>query len=221
MVSRRYGRRTRRTRIRCRRLAVLTVVIVVLAIAVGRLVPTSSSSMITSPLDLGDRAFRGIHGDPSRERRGPLGEADGVTPDGGVSVWDDVPTVTRLDAELRDALWRAATAAGAEGVELRVESGWRSTAYQERLLQEAVLKYGSQDEAARWVATPATSAHVSGDAVDIGPPDAARWLSEHGAAYGLCQIYANESWHYELRAEAVRHGCPSMYDDPTQDPRMR
>jgi hypothetical protein len=71
------------------------------------------------------------------------------------------------------------------------------------------------------VATPKTSAHVSGDAVDVGPSRAAAWLSEHGAAYGLCQIYANEPWHYELRTEAFDHGCPAMYADPTHDPRMQ
>ena len=60
-----------------------------------------------------------------------------------------------------------------------------------------------EDEAARWVATPATSAHVSGDAVDIGHADAAAWLSKHGAEYGLCQIYRNEPWHYELRPDAA------------------
>ena len=36
------------------------------------------------------------------------------------------------------------------------------------------LKYGSEAEAARWVATPDTSAHVSGDAVDIGPSEPRR-----------------------------------------------
>jgi hypothetical protein len=62
---------------------------------------------------------------------------------------------------------------------------------------------------------------VSGDAVDIGPLDATAWLSEHGAKYGLCQIYRNEPWHYELRPEAIGHGCPPMYADPTRDPRMQ
>ena len=71
------------------------------------------------------------------------------------------------------------------------------------------------------MATPNTSAHVSGDAVDIGPSDAAAWLSEHGAWYGLCQIYSNEPWHYELRPEAIDHGCPPMYADPTHDPRTQ
>ncbi len=71
------------------------------------------------------------------------------------------------------------------------------------------------------MATPNTSAHVSGEAVDIGRSDAAAWLSEHGAKYGLCQIYSNESWHYELRPEAIDHGCPPMYADPTHDPRTQ
>ena len=99
--------------------------------------------------------------------------------------------------------------------------GYRSPAYQDRLRRAAVAEYGSEEEAARWVATAETSAHVSGDAVDIGRSDATAWLSAHGAGYGLCQVYGNEPWHYELRPEAVEHGCPPMYADPTQDPRTR
>jgi hypothetical protein len=155
--------------------------------------------------------------------RTALDEADGVVPDGAtVSVFDEeMPAVGRLDPDLRDALRRAATVAEADGVRLRVNSGWRSPAYQQQLLQEAVAEYGSRDEAARWVATPETSAHVSGDAVDVAPSAAADWLSEHGAAYGLCQTYRNESWHYELRPDAVDDGCPPRYADPTEDPRMQ
>jgi D-alanyl-D-alanine carboxypeptidase len=128
--------------------------------------------------------------------------------------------VAHLDPALLGALRRAATDASAGGVGFVVDSGWRSRAYQEQLRREAVAKYGSEAEAARWVATATTSAHVSGDAVDLGPAAAAAWLSAHGARYGLCQIYRNEPWHYELRPEAGDHGCPAMYADPTQDPRM-
>jgi LAS superfamily LD-carboxypeptidase LdcB len=129
--------------------------------------------------------------------------------------------VAKLDPALLGALRQAATAAADDGVGFLVDSGWRSPAYQKRLLQEAVSKYGSVQEAARWVATPETSPHVSGNAVDVGPPYAAAWLSGLGAEYGLCQIYRNEPWHYELRPEAVDHGCPPMYADPTHDPRMQ
>ena len=93
--------------------------------------------------------------------------------------------------------------------------------HQALLLHAAISEYGSQQEKSRWVATPETSVHVSRDAVDVGPPEAAAWLSEHGADHGLCQIYRNEPWHFELRPHAVDSGCPSLYADPTHDPRMR
>ncbi len=126
-----------------------------------------------------------------------------------------------LDPALAVAFGKAETDAAYDGVELYVKSGRRSPEHQQQLLDEAISKYGSQAEAARWVATPETSPHVSGDAVDIGPPAAAAWLSAHGAEYGLCQIYGNEPWHYELRPGAGDHGCPPMYADPTHDPRMQ
>ena len=134
---------------------------------------------------------------------------------------DELPGVANLDPTLLGALRQAATDAAHVGVQFFVDSGWRSPEYQEQLLRQAVMKYGSEEEAARWVATPSTSAHVSGDAADIGHSDAAAWLSEHGAEYGLCQIYSNEPWHYELRPAAVDHGCPHMYADPTHDPRTQ
>jgi hypothetical protein len=62
---------------------------------------------------------------------------------------------------------------------------------------------------------------VQGAAVDVGPWAASAWLAEHGAAYGLCQVYANEPWHVELRPDAVDAGCPALYTDPTHDPRMQ
>jgi D-alanyl-D-alanine carboxypeptidase len=206
----------RRIRIRRTRVAGLLVAIVVVAAALGSRLPASSSL----PATVSSTAASTI--DVLRsERRGALGEADGAVP-GDASVFDDgIPGVANLDAELLSALRQAAADAAQDGVELVVDSGWRSAEYQEQLLREAVSKYGSEQEAARWVATPATSAHVSGDAVDIGPSAAAAWLSEHGAAYGLCQIYGNEPWHYEVRAEAIASGCPPMYADPTHDPRMQ
>jgi hypothetical protein len=205
------------------------VVIAAIAAALAYQSPVSMSSTDVTPVDVP----RGEHPGPRSEHPGApgersalpeggaLGEADGAVPDGTTVFDDDVPGVGNLDPALLGALREAATDAAGDGVEFLVDSGWRSRAYQEQLLQEAVSKYGSEAEAARWVATPETSPHVSGDAVDIGPSSAATWLSEHGARYGLCQIYANEPWHYELRPEAVDHGCPAMYADPTHDPRMQ
>jgi D-alanyl-D-alanine carboxypeptidase len=200
--------------IRVRRLRV-AVLLIALAVIAGSQLPASapSSSRTASPGEVPGSGHRG-------HRRGhhrALGEADGAVPDGTTVFDDEIPGVAKLDPALLGALRQAATDAADDGVGFVVDSGWRSPAYQQQLLDEAVLKYGSEKEAARWVATPSTSAHVSGDAVDIGPSGAAAWLSAHGAEYGLCQIYGNEPWHYELRREAIDHGCPAMYPDPAHD----
>ena len=222
---------TRRIRIRRIRVAGLLVVVAAIAAALGDQWPASSSSTAASPTHVprtehrGPRSerpgVRGEHRALPPEPPGALGEAGGAVPDGTTVFDDEIPGVAKLDPDLLGALRQAATDAADDGVEFYVNSGWRSLEYEEHLFDEAVAKYGSAEEAARWVATPTTSAHVSGNAVDIGRSDATAWLSEHGAEYGLCQIYGNEPWHYELRPDPVDHGCPPMYADPTHDPRMQ
>lgn len=166
-----------------------------------------------SPVRSVGAVLRGDHGTRAVPDEGGLPH--------GVTVFaDEYPGVANLAPDLAAALRAAAAEAAGQGVEFHVNSGWRSREYQNRLLRAAVAKYGSPERAARWVATADTSAHVSGDAVDLGSA-AATWLSAHGAAYGLCQIYRNERWHYELRPEAIEHGCPAMYADPAHDQRMR
>jgi D-alanyl-D-alanine carboxypeptidase len=208
----------------------LLVVVAAIVISLGYpKLSTASSSPGASPSP-GASLSPGARSSTSAASRNPilrpehpdaLGEADGSVPDGTTVFDDEILGVANLDPALLGALRRAATDAADDRVEFFVNSGWRSPKYQERLLREAIPKYGSEKEAARWVATPKTSAHVSGDAVDIGPFDATAWLSEHGAKHGLCQIYSNEPWHYELRPEAIDDGCPPMYADPTHDPRMQ
>jgi D-alanyl-D-alanine carboxypeptidase len=212
---------TRRIRIRRIRVAGLLVVVAAIAAALAYQLPASSSPTDAPPTDAVRPERPARPRDARSEDRGALGEAGGAVPDGTTVFDDDIPGVARLDRALIGALRRAATAAAGDGLQFVVTSGWRSPQYQAQLLHGAISKYGSETEAARWVATPTTSAHVSGDAVDIGPATAAAWLSAHGAGYGLCQVYGNEPWHYELRREAVDRGCPPMYADPTHDPRMQ
>jgi zinc D-Ala-D-Ala carboxypeptidase len=219
--------RSARPRTRSHFLAVLVVVAAPLCVLGCSSLAGLSSGSSTSVVEPSAHNFQvRLHGDrrsgqPQGEDQHELGVADGEVPD-DVTVFDErYPAVTNLDPALLAALRRAASEAVSDGVGFYVNSGWRSPAYQEHLLDEAISKYGSREEAARWVATPTTSPHVSGYAVDIGHSEAAAWLSEHGAEYGLCQIYSNEPWHYELRPDAVDHGCPPRYADPTHDPRMQ
>ena len=228
-----YGKRARTTTRRIPRILVASSLVVFAAIAAAlgyQSLASSSSTAASPPVDVlrsaspsrnSSRPISPSTKSSRSEHRGALGEADGAVPDGTTVFDDEIPGIANLDPALLSALRQAATDAANDGVEFFVDSGWRSPRYQEQLLHEAVSKYGSEKEADRWVATPNTSAHVSGDAVDIGPFGATAWLSEHGAEYGLCEIYSNEPWHYELRPEAVDHGCPSMYADPTHDPRMQ
>ncbi|RXZ72384.1 M15 family metallopeptidase [Agromyces albus] len=211
------NRRPQRTAARgVRGLLVVGALVIVIAATTAAISSTLPSSSSAAP----SLTFSDAPAPPRSEDRGVLDETGRVGD--GVTVFDDgIPALTNLDPVLLEALRQAATDAASDGVVFVLNSGWRSPEYQDQLLREAISEYGSLDEAARWVATAATSPHVSGDAVDIGHVDATAWLSEHGAEYGLCQIYDNEPWHYELRPEAIEHGCPATYADPTQDPRMQ
>lgn len=126
----------------------------------------------------------------------------------------DDPTIANLDPDLLAAVQDAADDARTQGVWISVTSGWRSREQQQRLFDEAVEEYGSEQEALKYVATPDTSAHVTGDAVDLGPTDAMSWLSRHGSDHGLCQTFANEPWHYELSTTPGGE-CPEMLPDGT------
>ncbi|MEO6083354.1 MAG: M15 family metallopeptidase [Umezawaea sp.] len=128
------------------------------------------------------------------------GEDGSIPANGSISLHADHAAIRGLDPALLEALRNADVEARQAGVELKVTSGWRSRQYQQRLLDEAVVTYGSLDEARRFVNTPEKSTHVSGKAVDIGPTAADDWLIQHGADHGLCQAYANEMWHFELLA---------------------
>jgi D-alanyl-D-alanine carboxypeptidase len=187
--------------------AVAGLLVVVAAVAASLGYPMLSSGSSNLPV---------VRPDPPAA----VGEADGLVPEGTTFFDRGAAAVANLDPDLLRAVRRAAADAARDDIELFVTSGWRSRAYQEQLFAEAVSDYGSAENAARWVAPPGTSIHESGKAIDIGRDDATAWLSEHGARYGLCQVYRNEPWHYELDAGAVDQGCPRMFADPTRDPRM-
>lgn len=135
----------------------------------------------------------------------------GWLPDGTTLTPFDVtnPILSQLDPALLNAVQEAARGAQAQGVELRVTSGWRSKGFQQRLFDGAVVTYGSVAAASEFVATPEASKHVMGQAIDIGPPEADKWLIANGRGFGLCQIYANEIWHFELAVDA-QGNCPPL-----------
>jgi zinc D-Ala-D-Ala carboxypeptidase len=136
---------------------------------------------------------------------------DGSLADGQIltpfDVWN--PAVGRLDPRLLDAIQQAATEASANGISMTITSGWRSPEFQQRLLDSAVAQYGSLAAAREYVQTPEASKHVVGEAVDVGGVGADQWLMANGARFGLCRIYANEVWHFELATDAAGN-CPLL-----------
>ena len=78
------------------------------------------------------------------DHQGALTAADGVVPDGATVFDDQLPAVAKLDPDLLSAVRRAAPDAAHDGVEIQLNSGWRSSAYQEQLLRAAIAKYGSE-----------------------------------------------------------------------------
>jgi hypothetical protein len=145
-----------------------------------------------------------------------LGPDDGYLETGEwVKLTDSVPAITNLDESLRTALAEAQAAAVEREIEFSFTAGWRSERYQAFLFDQAVAEYGSETEASRWVLPPDQSEHVHGKAVDVATADAMDWLTRFGAEFGLCQTYANESWHYEYIANA-NGVCPPQFQDSSR-----
>ncbi|MDZ7887136.1 MAG: M15 family metallopeptidase [Mycobacterium sp.] len=141
----------------------------------------------------------------------PAGE---TVPDSPALTAFDVadPAIGRLDPTLVAAVQNATSAAAAEGVTVTVTSGWRSPEFQQQLLDDAIVTYGSYAAARQYVQTPEQSRHVVGAAVDIGGPGADQWMITNGPRFGLCQIYANETWHFELTTDLFG-ACPALLPD--------
>ena len=179
-------------------------------------VSSLGSGIAAEPLALGPAAR------PSSSSSTPDGDAlsigtagvdttGGSIPDGQMVSPFDVknPVVGLLDPSLVNAIQEATKAAATDGVDVKLTSGWRSKGFQKRLFDDAVATYGSVDVASQFVASPDVSMHVLGKAVDVGPINADDWMIHNGARFGLCQIYANEIWHFELALDA-RGNCPPL-----------
>ncbi|TWD79566.1 D-alanyl-D-alanine carboxypeptidase-like protein [Kribbella amoyensis] len=200
-----------------RRLTALTAVAAVVASVALTACATATDAVPppgpgTSSTGTGSGGKTSVESEHPELRDGPATAADGVLPDRASPFDKSLPGISKLDPALLRAVQRAAKAMAMDGITLHVNTGWRSTTYQEQLLKKAIRKYGSEEEARKFVATPEESKHVTGDAVDLGPTAADDWLIRRGARFGLCQTLANERWHFELKTEPGGKCPPPVAD---------
>lgn len=110
----------------------------------------------------------------------------------------EVVTIDRRDVELQTALAyrRMAEAALADGIRLKVVSGFRTYAKQEALRQRDLDGTGNS------AAPPGYSNHQDGHALDLNAtPAVLKWLNTHGATFGFIRTVPSENWHWEYRPE--------------------
>ena len=122
-----------------------------------------------------------------------------------------------LDKQLMNRFKAAQAAAKKDGQALYIASGFRTLSRQQTLFAQAVRRYGSVQEASKWVAPPLVSHHPWGVAIDVNYPDepvGAGWLEVNGSKFGLCRIFENEWWHFEP-VIAPGWKCPALVPDAT------
>ena len=123
------------------------------------------------------------------------------------------------------AFERMVEAAASEGLTIVWRYGYRSYETQAGLMAGGIEKYGSRDEARRWIAEAGQSEHQTGLAVDVAAPGVRgidfqttrefEWLRAHAHEYGFILRYpqgkehitgiAYEPWHY--RYVTVEHAA--------------
>ena len=120
--------------------------------------------------------------------------------------------VLDLNIYVKNRFLAAQSKARKEGINLVITSGFRTAARQDYLYKRAIAKYGSAEEASKWVLPPDKSHHPDGIALDInypGDPEDTKWLELNGYKYGLCRVYKNEWWHFEP-VIAPGEECPAL-----------
>ncbi len=98
-----------------------------------------------------------------------------------------------------------------DGIELKIDSSYRSKNYQERIFQRMLTNGRNFDDIVRYVAPPGYSQHMLGTALDFHPSNWSfadtvqyQWLLENGNEFGFEQTYSKynrykmpwESWHW-------------------------
>ncbi len=121
-------------------------------------------------------------------------------------------------AEAHPPLLRMLEQARLDGIDLKVESAYRSMHYQTRIFVRMLKQGRTFDDIVRYVAPPGYSQHMLGTAMDFYPSnwefaesEQYRWLQENGSKFGFEETYSKnnryhmpwEAWHWNYTGKPV------------------
>lgn len=111
-----------------------------------------------------------------------------------------------VEVQTANAFARLRDAAAADGVNIRVVSGFRTHAEQSYLYYDCYLDCRCNH--CNLAAAPGYSNHQSGYALDLNTEDAAvlRWLNRNAARHGFVRTVPSEDWHWEYSGGEVKDG---------------
>jgi hypothetical protein len=123
----------------------------------------------------------------------------------------------RMRPDVAAAFDRLAAAARRSGIQLTINSAYRSDAEQARL-------FAARPDP-RWVAPPGQSLHRCGTELDLGPASAYGWLAANAERFGFERRYAWEPWHFGFtrgpapcaEAPMPARGLPSFVPAPYRE----
>ncbi len=108
----------------------------------------------------------------------------------------------KIKAEAADEFHTLVNIADQKGIDVKVNSGYRTVEHQSVLWNQALKKYGSATTARKWVAPPGKSQHNNGIALDIAMYKNGKKVSQNEfdkviAQAGFYRPMSYEGWHIE------------------------
>ncbi len=144
--------------------------------------------------------------------RGDTGYVSGSPFDIVVVTVQDKP----VEVSTANAYIHMATAAEADGVNLRIVSGFRTNAEQQHLYY---CYTSCTCNGCNLAAHPGYSNHQSGHALDLNTSSAGvlNWLNHNGAHFGFSRTVPSEDWHWEFWGDDPGDGPCGRRDPPTAE----
>ena len=113
------------------------------------------------------------------------------------TVYDD--EVAEVEKNSYNAYLKLKNALQKQGIEIGIDSAYRSVEYQEKIMRDFTEKYG-EEYARNTVAIPGTSEHHTGLAIDIVPKVDGEWKWENEDMMQLPELFA------EIHKELPKYG---------------